>query len=319
MNSSDVISSASDKRPEHLSRNNDDGDDDFIGHDQADEAVHAYPSRFILDLRGTRFEIDRDLLMSLPESIMVTMFPEGFVFGRHHLLDDEVGDGEESTFSEEEQVTYVDFDPECLEYILDFYRKAHENSIQMHQQEQLGVESAAYPGPFFGRTAIIILREELEFFAIPPPKSSSSSSGSADVPLPDFFNDITSLKLFCSQHLLNQRSIFDALQRNANKENSTAERHLIDLLCMSGFNRNSDWGYRKLDTGRTTLLSLALTFLRTNGDPTEVAASQKLLLFWKKPARKVWWEGVEVPAGENQDIMVRLWCRRTWTLECGII
>ncbi|KAF9547926.1 hypothetical protein BGW38_009621, partial [Lunasporangiospora selenospora] len=39
----------------------------------------AFPSRLVLDLRGTRFEIERETLVGLPESILVVMFPNGLI------------------------------------------------------------------------------------------------------------------------------------------------------------------------------------------------------------------------------------------------
>lgn len=105
------------------------------------------------------------------------------------------------------------------------------------------------------KQAIIVLREELEYFSIPSKRlqargiSQRSDSGAAaggtgengtgqngsegEVPA----NTVTtpallSLKQQCGEALLQRKQIFTALQRNVNKENNMAEQHLIDMLCM---------------------------------------------------------------------------------------
>ena len=77
------------------------------------------------------------------------------------------------------------------------------------------------------KQAIIVLREELEYFSIPPKdgKAATNGSGIANEALLD-------LKRKCGNYLLDKRNIFTALQRNVNKENNIAEQHLIDMLCM---------------------------------------------------------------------------------------
>lgn len=60
---------------------------------------YASASRIILDLRGLCFVIDRETLMSLPESILLCLFPNGL------MLPDPA---DESTDGEEGQVVYVD-------------------------------------------------------------------------------------------------------------------------------------------------------------------------------------------------------------------
>jgi len=43
--------------------------------------------------------------------------------------------------------------------------------------------------------------------------------------------------------------------------------------------------------------------------------AQKLLLFWRKPARRCWWEGVELQDVEGVPGKLKVWIRRVWTLE----
>lgn len=43
--------------------------------------------------------------------------------------------------------------------------------------------------------------------------------------------------------------------------------------------------------------------------------AQKLLLFWRKPARRCWWEGVELENVDGVEGKLKVWIRRVWTLE----
>ncbi|KAJ7211198.1 hypothetical protein GGX14DRAFT_308397, partial [Mycena pura] len=142
-------------------------------------------------------------------------------------------------------------------------------------------------------------------------------------------------------YLMEKRNIFTALQRNVNKENNVAEQHLIDMLCMSGCNRDDVWGFHALERrarasppSRSCISSIALVLLKTginhtagntkpvDVDYTQMATAQKLLLFWRKPARKCWWDGIEVdlPAQDGRSSrQFKLWARRVWTLELSLV
>ena len=70
------------------------------------------------------------------------------------------------------------------------------------------------------------------------------------------------------------------------------------------------------------ICSLALARLRTDADhgevkdPAMVGMAQKLLLFWRKPARRCWWEGLELEDVEGLNgKKLKVWIRRVWTLE----
>ena len=81
--------------------------------------------------------------------------------------------------------------------------------------------------PLLSKQAIIVLREELEYFSIPPKEShaSTDTNGIANEAMLD-------VKRRSGDYLMGKRNIFTALQRNVNKENNVAEQHLIDMLCM---------------------------------------------------------------------------------------
>ncbi|KAG7451750.1 phosphatase activator [Guyanagaster necrorhizus] len=293
-------------------------------------------TRLLLDLRGRRFEVDRETIMNLPESVLLCLFPNGLVLSRQSVAVDG-GDGEE-----EEEVYAVDFDPDCFQYVLSFFRNASETfygtssspglfAAQQHLQDLPPSPEFGPPpsqNPLLSKQAIIVLREELEYFSIPPKngKAATDANGIANQPMVD-------LKFQCGQYLMEKRNIFTALQRNVNKENNVAEQHLIDMLCMSGFDREDEWGFRALEPSRCCISSIALVLLKTgiqhhpnsetpvDIDYHQMATAQKLLLFWRKPARKCWWDGidVELPAlGEGQSD-IKLWARRVWTLELSLI
>jgi len=182
------------------------------------------------------------------------------------------------------------------------------------------------------KQAIIVLREELEYFSIPTDAGMTNPTGSNGIA-----NDaLLDLKRKCGYHLLQKRNIFTALQRNVNKENNVAEQHLIDMLCMSGFDRDDEWGYRAMEPSRCCVSSIALVLLKTgivhhapgstgerqvSVDYNQMATAQKLLLFWRKPARKCWWDGVEVNLADDgqPSQFVKLWARRVWTLELSLV
>ncbi|KAA1470909.1 hypothetical protein DENSPDRAFT_775501 [Dentipellis sp. KUC8613] len=298
-------------------------------------------TRLLLDLRGKRFSVDRETIMNLPESVLLCLFPNGLVLSRQSVA---LSDGGEN--SEEEELYGVDFDPDCFAYVLNFFRTASdafygtETNPGLFAAQQHLVDAAPpadFPSnqnPLLSKQAIIVLREELEYFSIPPKDGGASTDAGGNAT-----DALLGLKRHCGEYLLDKRNIFTALQRNVNKENNIAEQHLIDMLCMSGFDRDDEWGYRALEPSRCCISSIALVLLKTGivhhpapagGSPADrqvtldynqMATAQKLLLFWRKPARKCWWDGIEVNLAQlgepSRD--VKLWARRVWTLELSLV
>ena len=133
----------------------------------------------------------------------------------------------------------VQFDPQCFHYVLEFFKKSGEyfygtpdqpnGLFQLQQQyiDSLNDPILAQQNPLLSKQAIIVLREELEYFAIPP-KGSTAGTDKDGTPN----DDLNDLKRECGQRLLEKKNIFTALQRNVNKENNMAEQHLIDMLCV---------------------------------------------------------------------------------------
>src|SRR4051812_23305353 len=52
-------------------------------------------TRLLLDLRGRRFSVDRETIMSLPESVLLCLFPNGLVLSRQSMALSDGGDNEE--------------------------------------------------------------------------------------------------------------------------------------------------------------------------------------------------------------------------------
>jgi len=308
-------------------------------------------TRLQLDLRGKRFTVDRETIMNLPESILLCLFPNGLVLSRQSAIISDGGDNDDY-----EELYGVDFDPECFSYVLSFFKLSADafygtpSSPGLYAAQQHLVDGGSptsdfnptsSQNPLLTKQAIIVLREELEYFSIPS-EGGSKSSQSGSTPANStssmqLTNEaILDMKRKCGYNLLQKRNIFTALQRNVNKENNVAEQHLIDMLCMSGFDRDDEWGYRAMEPSRCCVSSIALVLLKTGiihhppgpnnerhvtVDYNQMATAQKLLLFWRKPARKCWWDGVEVDlADEGQPPqLVKLWARRVWTLELSLV
>ncbi|KAG1078469.1 hypothetical protein G6F42_024245 [Rhizopus arrhizus] len=177
------------------------------------------------------------------------------------------------------------------------------HAIQLESTSKLFTAAAASSPVYYTlltKQPIIVLREELEYFCLPTEKNQ----------------DAKHLKLESGKYLQEHDHIFDALQKNISRENNVAEQHLIDMLCDAGFQRDDRWGYREIEPLKTTIVSMALVLLKTIGPNNHMATAQKLFLFWRKPARKCWWDGNTV---ELKDQTIRLWARRTWTLELALV
>ena len=94
-----------------------------------------------------------------------------------------------------------------------------------------------------------------------------------------------------------------------------------NLTLFSGFNHDDSWGHRAAEPNKAVICSIALARLRTDikgdtaGAANAVGMAQKLLLFWRKPARRCWWEGVDLENVEGVEGKLKVWIRRVWTLE----
>ncbi|KAL4870643.1 hypothetical protein BDV12DRAFT_184274 [Aspergillus spectabilis] len=254
-----------------------------------------------LDLRGTRFTLSRDELLTLPEFVLLSLFPNGLL-----------PDGHMNGFHESD-VYPVDYDPASLQYMLDFFRSVAQSiPSSPSASPDLDIASDSMQNStrdmLQDRAGIIVLREDLDFYAIPP--------------RPDIdHGEMMEVKRSAARALLRQDGIFSGLRKS--DEPGSTEQHLIEMLTAGGFDREDRWGHRAPEPNKAVICSLALAKLRTNirGDlaSNNVGMAQKLLLFWRKPARRCWWEGVELDNVEGVEGKIKIWIRRVWTLEMSVI
>ncbi|PWY93815.1 dipeptidyl peptidase [Aspergillus sclerotioniger CBS 115572] len=258
-----------------------------------------------LDLRGTRFTLSRDELLTLPEFVLLSLFPNGLL-----------PDGHMGTFHEGD-IYPVDYDPASLQYMLDFFRSVAQSIPSSSPSASTSPDLDVAPDSMQGtardmlqdRAGIIVLREDLDFYAIPP--------------RPDIeHTEMIEVKRAAARALLKQDGIFSGLRKS--DEVGSTEQHLIEMLTAGGFDRDDRWGHRAPEPNKAVICSLALAKLRTDirGDISNnnaVGMAQKLLLFWRKPARRCWWEGIELDDVEGVEGKVKIWIRRVWTLEMSVI
>ncbi|EER26050.1 hypothetical protein D8B26_003628 [Coccidioides posadasii str. Silveira] len=257
-----------------------------------------------LDLRGTRFTLSRDELLTLPEFVLLSLFPNGL------LPDSHMGGFHEG------DVYSVDYDPVSLQYMLDFFRTVAQSipspspsPTTSPEGEQVDPMQSASRDMLQDRAGIIVLREDLDFYVIPP---------HAEIDHPEMME----IKRAAGRALLKQDGIFSGLKKS--DEAGTTEQHLIEMLTAGGFNHNDQWGHRSGEPNKAVICSLGLAKLRTDirsdiANNNAVGMAQKLLLFWRKPARRCWWEGVELEGIEGVEGTLKVWIRRVWTLEMSVI
>ncbi|KAL8754849.1 MAG: hypothetical protein Q9184_004993 [Pyrenodesmia sp. 2 TL-2023] len=249
---------------------------------------------------GTKFTLSRDELLTLPEFVLLSLFPNGLL-----------PDGHMNSFHERD--TYpVDYDPASLQYMLDFFRTVAQtipSSSSSPTTDTPSTETNATGSArdmLQDRAGIIVLREDLDFYAIPH---------KPDIEQPEMIE----VKRAAGRALLKQDGIFSGLRKS--EEAGTTEQHLIEMLTAGGFYNDDRWGHRASEPNKAVICSLALARLRTDikgndlANSSAVGMAQKLLLFWRKPARRCWWEGVELDNVEGVEGKLKVWIRRVWTLE----
>lgn len=121
-------------------------------------------------------------------------------------------------------LTRFQYDPKSLEYMLEFFRSVAQ-TIPSELSSPSGAETPeAIPiEPMSGtaremlqnRAGIIVLREDLDFYAIPPRPEIEA-------------HEMMQIKRAAAEVLLKQDGIFSGLRRS--DEAGTTEQHLIEML-----------------------------------------------------------------------------------------
>ena len=123
-------------------------------------------------------------------------------------------------------ITYhAQYDPQSLQYMLDFFRSVAQTIPGPHTEsnDDPSAPSTMPIEPMPGnardmlqdRAGIIVLREDLDFYAIPPRKDIERE-------------EMTEVKRAAGKALLKQDGIFSGLRKS--EEPGTTEQHLIEML-----------------------------------------------------------------------------------------
>lgn len=116
------------------------------------------------------------------------------------------------------------YDPLSLQYMLEFFRQVAQSIPQSSEDSSQGEGPNTMPiEPMPGnardmlqdRAGIIVLREDLDFYAIPPRKDIEHT-------------EMMNIKRAASKALLKQDGIFSGLRKS--EEPGTTEQHLIEML-----------------------------------------------------------------------------------------
>jgi ATP-binding cassette subfamily F protein 3 len=203
--------------------------------------------------RGSRFTLSRDELLTLPEFVLLSLFPNGLLpdghMNQYHdgdVYPVDVGAPDFSSppnvrFNSVQAIRYhlsnpalyvsdnlyaSQYDPNSLQYMLEFFRTVAQtipasppspSAVPEHPTEAHAIE------PMHGsardmlqdRAGIIVLREDLDFYVIPPHR---------DISHPDMIE----VKRAAGEALLKQDGIFSGLRKS--EEPGTTEQHLIEML-----------------------------------------------------------------------------------------
>ena len=209
---------------------------------------------------GTRFTLSRDELLTLPEFVLLSLFPNGLLPDGHmnSYQDDNVYpvDVSHTTKTQTRVVTqaasitpaslqqitslmsnkevylsdrvyHTQYDPASLQYMLEFFRHVAQTIPQTSDQESNAQDPSApstmpiepMPGNardmLQDRAGIIVLREDLDFYAIPPRKDIEQ-------------HEMIEVKRAAGRALQKQNGIFSGLRKS--EEPGTTEQHLIEML-----------------------------------------------------------------------------------------
>lgn len=240
-----------------------------------------------LNIQENHYYITRDQLMSLPESLLLCLFPSGVFLDRQGQVI--------TNLTPTDEVYVSNFPPDCFEYIMEIYTKAYDDLVNYPVNKVFekslprkdgGLSSAARGFFSFGNSGstgnagdveneilhakptIIVLREDLDYYCVPQTEFNFLSPEASDDLL---YHVMAQVKEAAGSYLTSKTSIFQGLYSCNRLKNQTqgknnlqqrrlgpAEQHLMDMLCSSGFEKTSHWGNRSQEPGKTVISSLSL-------------------------------------------------------------
>lgn len=238
--------------------------------DYGDSLIH-------LNIQENHYFVTRDQLMSLPESLLLCLFPSGVFLDRCGQVI--------ANLTRDDEVYIVNFPPDCFEYIMEIYTKAHDDLYNHPVEKFFDRPSSSFVSNakgFFGlssnnsissnneqdilhqKPAIIVLREDLDYYCVPQEEfqfDSTNEENNEDL-LRHFMAQV---KMAAGSYLTSKTSIFQGLyssnrlkqqqqqqkiEKESNSSSNTkstskklgpAEQHLMDMLCSSGFTKETCW------------------------------------------------------------------------------
>ncbi|EJS41752.1 whi2p [Saccharomyces arboricola H-6] len=284
--------------------------------DYGDSLIH-------LNIQENHYFITRDQLMSLSESLLLCLFPSGVFLDRCGQVI--------TNLTRDDEVYIVNFPPDCFEYIMEIYTRAHDDLYNHPVEKLYDRPSSSFVSNakgFFGlnnnssisgnneqdilhqKPAIIVLREDLDYYCVPQEEfqfHSTNEENNEDL-LRHFMAQV---KMAAGSYLTSKTSIFQGLYssnrlkqqqqiekdgncsskaKSALKKLGPAEQHLMDMLCSSGFTKETCWGNRTQETGKTVISSLSLC--RLANETTEEFRQ-------KFNTAKAKWEADHKPSQDN--------------------
>lgn len=178
---------------------------------------------------GTRFTLSRDELLTLPEFVLLSLFPNGLLpDGQMNSFHDgdvypiDVSGVRAPNTNGCSSLPAQQYDPASLQYMLDFFRSVAQSipsstpsastspDLEMSDSMQSSAKDMLQD-----RAGIIVLREDLDFYAIPPRPEANHL-------------EMAEVKRAAGKKLLKQNGIFSGLRRS--DEAGSTEQHLIEML-----------------------------------------------------------------------------------------
>lgn len=247
--------------------------------------------------RGSRFTLSRDELLTLPEFVLLSLFPNGLLPDGHmnayhdgdvYPVDVSPQSSHPSSNTANSLVTAVvtasltalynllfnpdiylsdtlylsQYDPHSLQYMLDFFRgvaqtipieaspsEDHPSPFSAHDAVPIEPMAGNARDMLQDRAGIIVLREDLDFYAIPPRRDIDAT-------------EMIEVKRAAGRALLKQDGIFSGLRKS--EEPGTTEQHLIEMLTAGYACLNSEF---RIDPTSPANISQWLQPRRSMGPP----------------------------------------------------